>query len=451
MSNATEQLAKRRENIFGVGAPLFYEEPIHIVRGEGVWLTDADGRRFLDMYNNVPCVGHANPHVVEAMRKQAATLNVHSRYLHEGVVEYAERLVAKHHPSLDRIVITCTGTEANEVAIAMARAATEGRGIICTDRAYHGNTDLVDKLTWAGGKSDPEIRPVAFPQLYRPIEEGLSESELADRYLAEVDAAIESFAAADVPLAGMLVCSLLANEGLPDIPSGYMARAAQKVCDAGGVFIADEVQAGFCRSGRWWGYEVSDFVPDIVSMGKPMGNGLPLSGVVAPAALVDKFRKGAGYFNTFASSPLQAATGAAVLDVIESENLQKHVADVGAYLRDGIAAIECDAIGDVRGHGLFIAIDWVSDREAKKPDPRGAHSHREPVEGQRFPDQQCGRTLQRVEAAPAAGVRSRPRRSVPRGIRRDRAGLAWSLLTMSCTESPSARSAHGISTPRSSN
>ena len=372
MPDTIEKLIARREHVLGIGAPLFYEEPIHIVRGEGVFLFDADGKRYVDMYNNVPCVGHANPHVVEAMKRQAAMLNVHSRYLHEGVLDYAERLVARHDASLERIVFTCTGTEANEVAIAMARLATGGRGIICSDRAYHGNTALVSKFTWAGGRSDPEIRPVRFPQTYRPLEEGLSEAELADLYLADVEAAIESFAAEGVPLAGMLVCSLLANEGLPEIPKGYMARAAKLVRDAGGLFIADEVQAGFCRSGRWWGYEVSDFVPDIVSMGKPMGNGLPLAGTLARADLVDTFRKRSGYFNTFAASPLQAAVGAAVLDVIETESLQERVAEVGAYLQAGLRRIECEAIGDVRGHGLFIGLDWVSDRETKTPDPEGS-------------------------------------------------------------------------------
>lgn len=372
MPDSSENLIARRERVLGVGAPLFYEQPLHIVRGEGVFLFDAKGNRYVDMYNNVPCVGHANPHVVEAMREQAATLNVHSRYLHEGVIDYAERLVAKHDDALERIVFACTGTEANEVAIGMARLATGGRGIICTDRAYHGNSALVSKLTWAGGRSDPEIRSVRFPETYRPIEEGLSEAELADRYLADVEAAIESFAAEGVKLAGMLVCSLLANEGLPVIPKGYMARAANLVRDAGGLFIADEVQAGFCRSGRWWGYETTDFVPDIATMGKPMGSGLPLSGVVARAELVDTFRKKSGYFNTFAASPLQAAVGSAVLDVIETEKLEERVTDVGAYLRDALGKIECEAMGDVRGHGLFIGLDWVSDRETKTADPKGA-------------------------------------------------------------------------------
>ncbi|MCP3984442.1 MAG: aspartate aminotransferase family protein [bacterium] len=372
MSSSIEDLVARRERVLGVGAPLFYEQPLHIVRGEGVYVFDADDKRYLDLYNNVPCVGHANPHVVEAMREQAATLNVHSRYLHEGVLDYAERLVAKHDDSIERIVFTCTGTEANEVAIAMARLATGGRGIICTDRAYHGNTALVSKLTWAGGRSDPEIRSVRFPETYRPIEEGLSEAELVERYLADVEAAIESFAAEGVPLAGMLVCSLLANEGLPNIPKGYMARAAKMVRDAGGLFISDEVQAGFCRSGRWWGYETSEFVPDIATMGKPMGSGLPLAGTVARSDLVDTFRKRSGYFNTFAASPLQAAVGSAVIDVIETEKLERRVGEVGSYLRDRLGKIECEAMGDVRGHGLFIGLDWVSDPETKKADPAGA-------------------------------------------------------------------------------
>jgi 4-aminobutyrate aminotransferase-like enzyme len=372
MQDETEELIARRERVLGVGAPLFYEQPLHIVRGEGVFLFDADGKRYLDMYNNVPCVGHANPRVVEAMRRQAATLNVHSRYLHEGVLDYAERLVARHDASLERIVFTCTGTEANEVAIGMARLATGGRGIICTDRGYHGNSALVSKLTWAGGRSDPEIRPVRFPQTYRPIDGGASEAELADRYLSDVEAAIQSFATEGVPLAGMLVCSLLANEGLPEIPKGYMARAARMVRDAGGLFIADEVQAGFCRSGRWWGYETTDFVPDIATLGKPMGNGFPLAGVVARSDLVDTFRRGSGYFNTFAASPLQAAVGSAVLDVIEAEQLQQRAAEVGSYLRDRLGRIECEAMGDIRGSGLFIALDWVRDREAKTPDPQGS-------------------------------------------------------------------------------
>ena len=164
-------LLSRRHDLLGADTPLFYSTPVHITRGEGVYLYGADGTRYIDMYNNVPCVGHGNPHVVEAMQRQAATLNVHSRYLHEGILDYAERLLGKHSPHLGRAVFTCTGTEANEVAINMARFATGGHGIICTDAAYHGNSTVVGRLTRVGAREDPnpEVRAIPFPQKFRPL------------------------------------------------------------------------------------------------------------------------------------------------------------------------------------------------------------------------------------------------------------------------------------------
>lgn len=376
MSN--KDLMTRRDRFFGNGAPLFYSEPLHIVRGEGVWLYDAGGRKFVDMYNNVPCVGHGNPHVVAAMHKQARTLNVHSRYLHEGVIDYAERLTRLHHDAIESVVFACSGTEANEVAMTMARLATKGRGFICTDAAYHGNSQQVGSLTYVqpGRPRHPHVRSIPFPQTYRPIAEGVSEPELTDLYLQKVKEAIAEFQEADIPLAGMLVCPLLANEGLPNIPIGFMARAAEIVRDAGGLFIIDEVQSGFCRTGRWWGYEVMDVVPDIVSMGKPMGNGLPLSAVAAPHELVKGFRERARYFNTFASSPLQAATGMAVLDVLEQENILDHVGKVGTYMRGELRKMidTCEPMAEVRGYGLFVALEWVSNRQDRTPDREGAIS-----------------------------------------------------------------------------
>lgn len=378
----TDELMARRERLLGVGAALFYREPLHIVRGEGVWLFDAAGNRYLDLYNNVPCVGHANPHVVEAMARQAATLNVHSRYLHEGVLDYAERLTALHAEPLTTAVFTCTGTEANEVALMMARAATGGRGIVTTDAAYHGNSAEVRKLSRVGDRAarelpiDPEVRAIPVPQRYRPIAPNLSEAELCDRYLHELRAQIDGFRRDGIAFAGMLVCPILANEGLPDIPDGFMAGAARIVHEAGGLFVCDEVQAGFGRTGRWWGYEVMGFVPDIVTMGKPMGNGLPLAGVVARAELVNVFRRETRYFNTFAASPLQAAVGMAVIDVIEQEHLLARVATVGEYMREGLRALQtgCEPMADVRGHGLFIGVEWVRDRDSRTPDVAGAEA-----------------------------------------------------------------------------
>ena len=347
---------------------------MHIVRGEGVWLFDAAGRRYLDVYNNVPCVGHANPRVVDAMRRQTETLNVHSRYLHEGVLDYAERLTDLHADPITTVVFTCSGTEANEVAIQMARAATGGRGLICTDAAYHGNSTEVRKLTRLHRQESPEFRSIPVPQRYRPIRDGLSGEELTEAYLSLLQEQIDGFAADGVPFAGALFCPILANEGLPDIPPGFMSRATEMVRAAGGLLICDEVQAGFARTGRWWGYEASGFVPDIAVMGKPMGNGLPLAGVAASAELVNAFRSKTRYFNTFASSPLQAAVGQAVIDVIEDEDLTASVTAVGSYLRERLRAIgrETPAVAEVRGHGLFIGIEWVKDRGSKDPDPDGA-------------------------------------------------------------------------------
>ena len=371
---STADLLARRERLLGVGMATFYEDPVHIVRGEGVWLYDADGRRYLDLYNNVPCVGHGHPHVVEAMQRQTETLNVHSRYLHEGILDYAERLTELHAEPISTAVFTCSGTEANEVAVMMARAATGGRGLICTTGAYHGNSTEVRKLSRLRGDGDREFRSIPVPQRYRPIEDGLDDEALADAYLNALQGEIDGFAAEGVPFAGVMFCPILANEGLPEIPPGFMARAAELVHEAGGLFICDEVQAGFARTGRWWGYETSGFVPDIVSMGKPMGNGLPLAGVVAPAELVNAFRSKTRYFNTFASSPLQAAVGQAVIDVIEQEGLLSSVTAVGSHLRENLRAIQesCEPIADVRGEGLFIGLEWVKDRHSKEPDPAGA-------------------------------------------------------------------------------
>jgi 4-aminobutyrate aminotransferase-like enzyme len=340
-----------------------------------VWLYDETGRRYLDMYNNVPCVGHGHPHVIEAMQRQAETLNVHSRYLHEGILEYAERLTALHADPISTAIFTCTGTEANEVALQMARAVTGRRGILCSDSAYHGNSTEVRKLSRLRDNETPEFCSFPFPQRYRPIRDDVGEEELLDLYLDEVRRSITGLEASEAGFAALLLCPILANEGLPDIPAGFMARATELVHEAGGLLICDEVQAGFGRTGRWWGYETSEFEPDIVSLGKPMGNGLPLAGVVAPLELVNAFRERTRYFNTFASSPLQAAVGMAVIDVIEEEGLIPRAAETGDYMRDALRGMQegCAPMGDVRGDGLFTALEWVSDRVARTPDPEGAN------------------------------------------------------------------------------
>jgi 4-aminobutyrate aminotransferase-like enzyme len=375
-TNKSASLLARREQALGAGAPLFYEEPIHIVGGDGVSLFDADGNRYIDMYNNVPCVGHGNARVVEAMATQQATLNVHSRYLHEGIIELAERLVGLHGERIESVVFSCSGTEAVEVAISMARIATGRRGLIGTDATYHGNSETVIQLTRAARRPEsfPEVRTIPSPERFRPIESGHGDGALADAYLERLSDAIASLERAGVGLAAVVLCSILANEGLPDIPGDFMAQAAEMVRAAGGLVIADEVQAGYCRTGKWWGYEVTRFQPDIVVTGKPMGNGLPLAATAASKDLVDRFRQGTRYFNTFAASPLQAAVGLAVIDEIEERGLRQRVGEVGHGLKGALTErmTSREWMGDVRGHGLFIGVEMVRVDGSLDPDPARA-------------------------------------------------------------------------------
>ena len=361
------QLLAQRQRVFGQGSALFYAEPLTIIRGEGVELFDDAGKRFIDMYNNVPCVGHSHPHVVSEVSKQLGQLNVHSRYLHESILRYGERLTSLHHSGIESVVFSCTGTEANEVALMTARAHTGGVGIVCTDAAYHGNSFAVRQLSRPS--NNPHVRSIPFPESYR-----CEATNPCDFFIEKLEETISGFAEDDIPFAGMLVCSLLANEGLPNIPEGFMSKAVELVHRAGGVMIADEVQAGLGRSGHWWGYEVSDFIPDIVVMGKPIGAGIPLAATAASRELVESFRKSTRYFNTFASSPVQAAAGNAVLDVFENENLLENVNKVGIQLAAGIRELGSDhpQVGDIRSHGLFIGIEWVKSSDSKEPDARGA-------------------------------------------------------------------------------
>lgn len=345
------------------------------MRGEGVWLFDAEGRRFLDAYNNVPVVGHCHPRVVQAIAGQAGTLNVHTRYLHENVVRYAERLTASFEGQ-DMAVFTCTGSEANDLALRMARVLTGREGIICSNNTYHGNTAAVDELstTFMGGRpGSARVRAVPFPEIYRPLR-GLEGNALEDAYVDEVRSSIEDLQRNGLGVAGMLVCPIFANEGLPDVPAGFLARAAQLVREAGGFVIFDEVQAGFGRTGELWGHQLSGVVPDIVTLGKPMGGGYPIAGVVSRAEIVDAFRERVMYFNTFGGSPVACAAALAVLDVIEEEGLLGHVRRVGANMTRGLRGLMSvhEGVGDVRAKGMFWAVELVEDRGAKTPAAAGA-------------------------------------------------------------------------------
>lgn len=367
-----EDLLERRYRVLGRGSPLFYDRPLHIVRGEGVWLYDHEGRRYLDAYNNVPHVGHCHPHVVEAIARQASILNTHTRYLHEGVVEYAERLTATFDPALSMMLFACTGSEANEIALRMASLCTGGTGVICTSFAYHGNTKAVAQISTVFPPFEgfgPHIRAISPPDAYRPPR-ALEGEALAQAYVDEVAAAIESLRSSGIRLSAMLVDTIFSSEGLPNVPEGFMRRAVELVREAGGLYIADEVQPGFGRTGsHMWGYQSHGVVPDIVTLGKPMGNGHPISGVVARADLVQEFGAKVMYFNTFGGNPVSCAAASAVLDVLEQERLQENARIVGSHVLERLRALagEHHIIGDVRGRGLFFGVELVRGRVSREP------------------------------------------------------------------------------------
>ncbi|CDF84024.1 Putative aminotransferase [Pseudomonas knackmussii B13] len=368
MSEAT--LLQRRHRVMGDASPLFYDEPLELVKGEGVWLIDANGQRYLDCYNNVPCVGHCHPKVVAAMAEQAATLNIHTRYLNERVVRYAENLTATFADPLDAVMFTCTGSEANELALRMARYFSGNRGVIVSDYNYHGNTTSLAAVTTALPSSEPfsmHARAVPIPCLYQA--DG-SPKQVAERYVAKVAEAIASLQAEGVGLAAMLIDTLFANEGIPRLPAGYLERVAKLVRDAGGLLIVDEVQSGFARTGEhMWGHQAHPVTPDFVTLGKPMGNGFPLAGVIANRERVEAFGRSNLYFNTFGGSPVAAAVGQAVLDVIAEQDLQGNALRQGAKLDAALhrLAERHSIIGDVRGKGLFFAVELVRDRSSREP------------------------------------------------------------------------------------
>jgi len=362
-------LIARRERLLGRNMSLFYDDPVHLVRGEGVWLWDADGRRYLDCYNNVPHVGHCHPRVVEAITRQASTLNTHTRYLHEGILDYVERLTATFDSSLDAAILTCTGSEANDVALRMAQAVTGRTGVIATNHTYHGNTAAVSQLSTrmppVGGFGG-HVRHVPAPDSYRP----LGGEAFAAAFAAAVEAAIASLQESPHGFSALIIDPFFANEGFPDLPRGFLDKAVAAVRKAGGLVITDEVQPGFGRTGSdMWGHQRAGIVPDIVTLGKPMANGHPVGGVVANADVLNAFRKAFRYFNTFGGNPVSCAAAMAVLDVIEDEKLVENARDVGEYTRDAFKRLaqKHTIIGDVRGSGLFMGMEFVADRATKEP------------------------------------------------------------------------------------
>ena len=361
-----KRLRERRARLLGPGYRLFYERPLHLVRGEGVWLYDAQGRAYLDVYNNVPHVGHCHPHVTEALARQAHKLNTHTRYLHETVLDYAERLTSKLPGKLNTCMFACTGSEANELAVRIARTYTGGEGFIVTDFAYHGNTNTVIELSPSHEYVErrASVKTVPAPDGYRG-QYRAGESDLGKKYAAHVDDALNELNKQGIRPAAFIVDTIFSSDGIFTETSDYLRIAVDKVRSAGGLFIADEVQAGFGRTGeQMWGFERHGVVPDMVTMGKPMGNGHPLSAVITTSEMVAKFAERGRYFNTFGGNPVSCAAGLAVLDVLEGEKLQDNARQVGAYLKRRLEAQRSkhEIIGDVRGQGLYIGVELVRDR-----------------------------------------------------------------------------------------
>ncbi|WP_347936173.1 aminotransferase class III-fold pyridoxal phosphate-dependent enzyme [Amylibacter sp. IMCC11727] len=363
-----QSLLDRRDKTLGPNMSTFYDDPVHLVRGSGVWLWDADGKKYLDCYNNVPHVGHCHPHVVEAIAKQAATLNTHTRYLHEGILDYAERLTATFDDPLNTALLCCTGSEANDVALRMAEAMTGKTGLIATDHTYHGNTSTVSQLSKTNtpklGQAN-HIRFVDTPDSYRP-----AGNDPAQYFADQVRAKIKELEATEHGFSALILCPFFANEGFPDLPAGFLDPTLKVVHAAGGILIADEVQPGFGRIGsHFWGHQYQGITPDVVTIGKPMGNGHPIAGVVTRADIMHTFRTAFRYFNTFGGNPVSCAAAMAVMDVIENEGLMAQAEDVGTYAKSMLQELANthETIGDVRGKGLFFGAELVSDKSTKTP------------------------------------------------------------------------------------
>ena len=362
LGEAEQALIRRRERVLGPAYRLFYEEPLHFVRGEGVWLYDAQGRGYLDAYNNVASIGHGNAHVLQAMARQAETLNTHTRYLSETILAYAERLVGTLPEALSQVMFTCTGSEANDLALRIARVHTGGDGVIVTTHAYHGVTSAVSAFSPSLGEGvdlGPTVRLVAPPPPSLTVEAA------GAAFAANVDAAVRDLKRHGIQPAMLIVDTIFSSDGVIADPPGFLAPAVEVIRAAGGLFVADEVQPGFGRTGEaMWGFQRHGIVPDMVTVGKPMGNGFPMGGLMARPEVLERFGRQSRYFNTFGGNPVAGAVGMAVLDVLEDQGLIGNSRDVGAYLRAGIIALgeEADGLlGDVRGAGLFIGADILDD------------------------------------------------------------------------------------------
>ncbi len=377
-----DEMIEHRKNVLGPSLSLAYAKHLKIVRGEGAYLYDHTGRAYLDCVNNISHVGHCHPHVVKALSEQAATLNTNTRYLHDTIQQYAERLLKTLPDPLSVVYFVCSGSEANELALRLARTKTGRKGTVVLDWAYHGNTNgLVEispyKFNRKGGAGCPEhVRIADIADPFRGRYKGYGE-DAGKAYAAGVETAIEELQHDTGELPAAFIAESIAGVGGQIVyPEGFLKHAYSAVRDAGALCIADEVQVGFGRVGtHLWAFQQQDVVPDIVTLGKPIGNGHPMAAVVTTKEIADAFANGMEYFNSFGGNPVSCAVGMAVLDVIESEGLQSKALKTGSFLIDGLKKLQeqHSLIGDVRGTGLFVGIELIKDRDTLEPATKEAN------------------------------------------------------------------------------
>jgi 4-aminobutyrate aminotransferase-like enzyme/Ser/Thr protein kinase RdoA (MazF antagonist) len=373
---SVQELAARRQRVLGPAlSPLTYEHPLYLVRGEGSQMFDHKGVAYLDAYNNVPVVGHCHPRVVAAVAEQTSELNTNTRYLHESVIELAERIAATMPRELDTVMFVNSGTEANDIAWRLATTYTGGTGGIVTSRAYHGVSTATIALSpeeWPAGEHPGHVETVPAPDGFRGPHR-CEELDWIDRYLECMDWAIAELERRDHRAAAFYLDPLFTSDGIFTPPTTFIQHLVDLVRKAGGLFVADEVQCGFGRIGsHLWSFEGAGVTPDFVTLGKPMGNGYPVAAVVTRSEIAQRFATTSDMFSTFGGNPVACRAALAVLDVIEDEGLQQRALGVGARLRTNLESLKTrhTSIGDVRGLGLMIGVELVDDEGSRAPAPK---------------------------------------------------------------------------------
>lgn len=370
----TREQVDARERLLGPGYRLFYQDPVEIVRAAGTLLYDADGNDYLDVYNNVASVGHCHPYVVEAIHRQLATLNTNTRYIQQSILSYSEQFLGTMPDEIGHVMFTCTGSEANDLAMRVARYYTGKQGIIVTAGAYHGLTSDVSTFSPSLGAGVPlgaHVRTISAPDSLRHG----GEENVIDVMRREIREAISDLERHGFGVAAFIADMIFSSDGIYAHPAGFLQPILEEVHNVGGLFIADEVQPGFGRTGQhWWGFQRHGLVPDIVTTGKPMGNGIPIAAAAFRPELLVEFGRNVRYFNTFGGNSVSIAAAQAVLDVINDEGLVGNADNVGNYIQSEISKLATgyEQVAEVRGAGLFVGVDIVTDRDSNTPDGQAA-------------------------------------------------------------------------------